>query len=153
MLASGKPGSIINISSIAGMAGWRDNPPAYQATKAAVINLTRNLACSWSDRGVRVNAIAPGWFPSELTNPLFGIGESTARILAATPMGRLGRPEELSGALLFLASDASTFVTGHTLVVDGGFSAGSGDFAWPDSTRAAFENMLPNDMGKRIKPS
>src|SRR5262245_2966750 len=74
MLTDGKGGSIINIASIAGMAGWKDHPPAYQSTKAAVINLTRNLACSWADRRVRVNAIAPGWFPSEMTEPFFVMG-------------------------------------------------------------------------------
>ena len=152
MLRRGQGGSIINIASIAGLAGWSNNPPAYQATKAAVINLTQNLACSWADRRVRVNALCPGWFPSELTGPLFGLGDSIARIITATPMRRLGKPEELSGALLFLASDASSFVTGTTIVVDGGFNAGSGDFSWPDSTNKAFADTLPNDIGKRINP-
>src|SRR5437762_1509149 len=73
MLADGKGGSIINIASIAGMGGQPNFPPAYQATKAAVVNLTRNLACSWADRGVRVNCIAPGWFPSEMTAGWFSI--------------------------------------------------------------------------------
>ena len=72
-LADGKGGSIINIASVAGLAGVADFPTAYQTSKAAVINLTRNLACSWADRGIRVNAIAPGWFPSEMTGPIFGI--------------------------------------------------------------------------------
>jgi NAD(P)-dependent dehydrogenase (short-subunit alcohol dehydrogenase family) len=73
MLADGGGGSIVNVASIMGITGQADYAPAYQASKAAVINLTRNLACSWGNRGVRVNAIAPGWFPSELTAPLFGI--------------------------------------------------------------------------------
>ena len=80
MLADGKGGSIINIASILGLGGVCDFPSAYQATKAAVINLTRNLACSWSDRGVRVT-IAPGWFPSEMTDPF---SESTGS-LASRP--------------------------------------------------------------------
>ncbi len=153
MLRDGKGGSIINIASISGMAGWRDNPPAYQATKAAVINLTRNLACSWGDRRVRVNAIAPGWFPSEMTNPLFDMGPLTERLCAAAPLGRLGDPKELAGPLLFLASEASSFVTGHTLVVDGGFSAGSGQFSFPEETYRALEELMPGGIGKRIMPA
>jgi gluconate 5-dehydrogenase len=153
MLRDGKGGSIINIASISGMAGWRDNPPAYQATKAAVINLTRNLACSWGDRGVRVNAIAPGWFPSEMTNPFLGMGPLTERLSAAAPLGRLGDPKELAGPLLLLASDASSFMTGHTLVVDGGFSAGSGQFSLPEETYRAFEELMPDGIGRRIMPA
>ena len=153
MLRNGKGGSIINIASISGMAGWRDNPPAYQATKAAVINLTRNLACSWGDRGVRVNAIAPGWFPSEMTNPFLDMGPLTARLCAAAPLGRLGDPKELAGPLLFLASEASSFVTGHTLVVDGGFSAGSGQFSFPEETYRVLEELMPGGIGKRIMPA
>ena len=153
MLRDGKGGSIINIASISGLAGWRDNPPAYQATKAAVINLTRNLACSWGDRGVRVNAIAPGWFPSEMTNPFLDMGPLTARLCAAAPLGRLGDPKELAGPLLFLASEASSFVTGHTLVVDGGFSAGSGQFSFPEETYRVLEELMPGGIGKRIMPA
>ena len=152
MLRDGKGGSIINIASISGLAGRRDNPPAYQATKAAVINLTRNLACSWGDRGVRVNAIAPGWFPSEMTNPFLDMGPLTARLCAAAPLGRLGDPKELAGPLLFLASEASSFVTGHTLVVDGGFSAGSGQFSFPEETYRVLEELMPGGIGKRIMP-
>ena len=152
MLRRGQGGSIINIASIAGLAGWANNPPAYQATKAAVINLTQNLACSWADRRVRVNALCPGWFPSELTGPLFGLPDSLARIVTATPMRRLGKPEELSGALLFLASDASSFVTGTTLVVDGGFNAGSGDFAWPASSNKIMADTIPNNLAHPITP-
>jgi NAD(P)-dependent dehydrogenase (short-subunit alcohol dehydrogenase family) len=153
MLRDGKGGSIINIASISGLAGWRDNRPAYQATKAAVINLTRNLACSWGDRGVRVNAIAPGWFPSEMTNPFLDMGPLTARLCAAAPLGRLGDPKELAGPLLFLASEASSFVTGHTLVVDGGFSAGSGQFSFPEETYRVLEELMPGGIGKRIMPA
>jgi len=152
MLRDGKGASIINIASIAGMAGWRDAAPAYQATKAAVINLTRNLACSWGDRGVRVNAIAPGWFPSELTGPLLAMGLKE-HLSAESALGRLGDPKELVGPLLFLASDASSFVTGHTLVVDGGFSASSGQFSFPESAYRAFEEFTPGGGGKRIMPA
>jgi len=152
MLREGKGGSIINISSIAGMAGWRDNAPAYQATKAAVINLTKNLACSWGDRRVRVNAIAPGWFPSELTKPLLAMSSMIERLSAGAALGRLGDPKELVGPLLFLASEASSFVTGHTLVVDGGFSAGSGQFSFPEEFYAIMGEAMPNGIGKRIMP-
>jgi NAD(P)-dependent dehydrogenase (short-subunit alcohol dehydrogenase family) len=153
MLRDGKGGSIINIASIAGMAGWRDSAPAYHASKAAVINLTRSLACSWGDRGVRVNAIAPGWFPSELTGPLLGMSQVTKRLSAGAAMGRLGDPKELVGPLLFLASEASSFVTGHTLVVDGGFSASSGQFSFPEEAYRAFEENIPAGGGKRIMPA
>lgn len=152
MLRAGRGGSIVNIASIFGMAGWRDLTPAYQAAKAAVVNLTRTLACSWGDRGVRVNAIAPGWFPSEMTKRLFRMPAVTERIAAGTPLGRLGAPEELAGPLLFLASDASSFVTGHTLVVDGGFSAGAGQFSMPEEAYRRLEQAMPGGTGKRIMP-
>jgi NAD(P)-dependent dehydrogenase (short-subunit alcohol dehydrogenase family) len=151
MLRRGRGGSIINIASIAGLDGWRDAAPAYQASKAAGINLTRNLACSWGDRNVRVNAIAPGWFPSELTAPLFALGGFEKSMAATTPMRRLGRPEELAAPLLFLASEASSFVTGSVLVVDGGFSASSGDFPYPEAARDNLAKILPNDLGKHIR--
>jgi enoyl-[acyl-carrier-protein] reductase (NADH) len=126
MLADGKGGSIINIASGAGLNGIQDFPVAYQATKAAVINLTRNLASSWGNRRVRVNAIAPGWFPSEITEPWFENPVFLDHVKRASPMGRIGAPSELAGALLLLASDASSFITGHTLVVDGGASSSMG---------------------------
>ena len=152
MLADGKGGSIINIASIAGMAGWKDHPPAYQSTKAAVINLTRNLACSWADRGVRVNAIAPGWFPSEMTDPFFAMGSMKAWAASTAPMGRVGNPDELAGPVLFLASDASSFVTGQTLVVDGGLSATSGYCPMPEDFYQQLEAAMPDGLGKRIVP-
>ena len=152
MLADGKGGSIINIASIAGMAGWKDHPPAYQSTKAAVINLTRNLACSWADRGVRVNAIAPGWFPSEMTDPFFAMGSMKAWAAGCAPMGRVGIPDELAGPVLFLASDASSFVTGQTLVVDGGLSATSGYCPMPEDFYQQLEAAMPDGLGKRIVP-
>ncbi len=123
MLAGDKGGSIINIASVAGMAGAYEIPPAYQASKAAVINLTRNLAVSWADRGVRVNAIAPGWFWSEMTEDAFNNPVWHDRATGGTPMNKIGDPEELAGVLLLLASDASSYMTGQTLAVDGGLSA------------------------------
>jgi NAD(P)-dependent dehydrogenase (short-subunit alcohol dehydrogenase family) len=117
-------GSIVNVSSISGLvSGDGLDTPSYTASKGAVVNLTRELAVRWAPRGVRVNAIAPGWFPSEMTAPTLASEDGRRFVEERTPMGRPGRPEELDGALLFLASDASTYVTGHTLVVDGGWTA------------------------------
>lgn len=117
-------GSIVNIASVLGMVGsWRIPNAAYSASKGGVINLTRDLASQWAGRGIRVNAIAPGWFPSEMTAPLFE-GERWERYLQRTvPAGRAGRAGELDGALVFLASDASSYVNGQTIAVDGGWSA------------------------------
>jgi NAD(P)-dependent dehydrogenase (short-subunit alcohol dehydrogenase family) len=151
MLGDGKGGSIINIASIAGMSGTADFPVAYQTSKAAVINLTRTLACSWSDRGVRVNALAPGWFPSELTDPLFAMPPFMSWACSSTPMKRVGDPQELVGALLFLATNASSFVTGHTLVVDGGLSASSAGGGLPGVVTRIFEQVVPGGLGKRIE--
>jgi NAD(P)-dependent dehydrogenase (short-subunit alcohol dehydrogenase family) len=144
MLADGRGGSIINISSICGIAGLHDFPVAYQASKAAVINLTRNLALSWADRGVRVNAIAPGWFPSEMSDPVLGQPEFRTWAEQGAAMGRIGNPQELVGPLLFLASDASSYVTGQTLAVDGGTSAGIGVIRPPDIFRR------PDEAGQKI---
>jgi NAD(P)-dependent dehydrogenase (short-subunit alcohol dehydrogenase family) len=149
MLADGRGGSIVNVASIAGLSGVRQFPPAYQASKAAVINLTRSLACSWGDRGVRVNALAPGWFPTEMTESVFAIPAFKAWAAASTALGRIGDPQELTGALLFLASDASRFVTGHTLVVDGGLSAGAG-LSVPEEAIAVFAEHVPDGLGRPI---
>jgi len=148
MLADGQGGSIINIASVAGISGLGNFPSAYQASKAAVIQLTRNLACSWADRGVRVNALAPGWFPSEMTAGAFSIPSFLEWVRRMAPMGRIGQPEELAPALLFLASDASSFVTGQTLAVDGGLTA-SGAPPWPGET---FEAMAAAGLGELATP-
>jgi len=153
MLRDGKGGSIINIASVAGIGGQQHFPPAYQATKAAVINLTRNLACSWGDRGIRVNSIAPGWFPSEMTEPFFAAPGFFERLKGQSPMGRVGEPSELAGALLLLASDASSFMTGHTLVVDGGYSASIGAAPFSEEILAEFAAAVPDGLGERIMPS
>jgi len=122
MLGAGR-GSIINIASVMGMVGIGVLPQAsYNTSKGAVINMTRELAAQWAKRGVRVNAIAPGWFPTEMTEGMFDNERSVLFIERRTPMGRAGRPEELLGALLLLASDASSYITGQTIVVDGGWT-------------------------------
>jgi NAD(P)-dependent dehydrogenase (short-subunit alcohol dehydrogenase family) len=117
-------GSIVNVASISGLvAGDGPDTPSYAASKGAVVNLTRELAVRWAPRGIRVNALAPGWFPSEMTAETLGSESGLRFVSERTPLGRPGRLDELDGALLFLASDASSYVTGHTLVVDGGWTA------------------------------
>jgi NAD(P)-dependent dehydrogenase (short-subunit alcohol dehydrogenase family) len=123
MLAAGK-GSIVNVASILGVVGVGQIPQgSYTASKGGVVNLTRELAAQWARRGVRVNALAPAWFHTEMTDEMFADERARKWIRNRTPMGRPGRVEELVGPLLFLASDASSYVTGHTLLVDGGWTA------------------------------
>lgn len=115
-------GSIINIASIAGLGG---NPSdiqtlAYNTSKGAAVNFTRALATEWGPRGVRVNAICPGFFPSKMSQGLLASIEP--QVIAATPLRRLGGEEDLQGAVVYLASEASRHVTGQCLVVDGGMS-------------------------------
>ncbi|MBJ7455697.1 MAG: glucose 1-dehydrogenase [Thermoleophilia bacterium] len=150
MLADGRGGSIINVSSVLGIGGQQNYPAGYQASKAAVINLTRTLAVSWGDRGVRVNALAPGWFPSEMTEGYFALPPFMDSILVQQPTGRVGRADELTGPLLFLASDASSYVSGHTLTVDGGMSASYGASRLPEELRAAFAQIVPDGLGTPI---
>ena len=116
-------GSVINISSMFSLVASAPVPEAgYVASKSAVNGLTRELASQWAADGVRVNAIAPGWFPSEMNEQLFA-DERTRRWLARQcPMGRPGRLDELDGVLLFLASDASSYCTGQVIAVDGGWT-------------------------------
>ncbi|MDX6740906.1 SDR family NAD(P)-dependent oxidoreductase [Actinocorallia sp. A-T 12471] len=117
-------GSIVNIASILGLvAAHPTSQVSYTAAKGAVVNMTRELGVQWASRGVRVNAIAPGWFPTEVTEEFFADERGSAWLRRNTPMGRTGRPDELDGVMLLLASDASTFITGQTLVVDGGWTA------------------------------
>ncbi len=124
MIESGRGGSVVNIASVWGMVGVGQIPQAcYAASKGAIVNLTRELAAQWARKGVRVNTISPGWFPSEMTDSTFADERSLKWITGRTPMGRVGNADELDGALLFLASDASTYVTGAILPVDGGWTA------------------------------
>lgn len=120
MLAAGA-GSIVNVSSVHGRSGF-DRIAAYAASKGGVEALTRVLAVEWADRGVRVNALAPGYFQTDLSS---GLMESRwgERILSSIPQGRVGTADELGGAAVFLAGDASSYVTGTTLTVDGGWLA------------------------------
>jgi NAD(P)-dependent dehydrogenase (short-subunit alcohol dehydrogenase family) len=117
-------GSIVNVASIQGLvAGAPLGGAGYAASKGALIALTKELAGQWGRRNIRVNALAPGWFHTEMTEELFA-DEAASRFVNRNPMlNRGGRLEELDGALLFLASDASSYCTGQVLVVDGGWTA------------------------------
>jgi NAD(P)-dependent dehydrogenase (short-subunit alcohol dehydrogenase family) len=124
MLASGRGGRIVNTASIMGISGGGLYPNiSYQATKGAVVNMTRALAVEWARQGIRVNAIAPTWVRTPLTRAITEKPELVHRIELLTPMGRLAEPGEMVGAVLFLASRASAMVTGHVLAIDGGFLA------------------------------
>jgi NAD(P)-dependent dehydrogenase (short-subunit alcohol dehydrogenase family) len=116
-------GSIVNVSSMFGLVASSPVPEAgYVASKSAVNGLTRELGAQWASSGVRVNAIAPGWFPTDMNAALFADERTANWVTRTCPMGRVGRPEELDGALLFLASDASSYCTGQVIVVDGGWT-------------------------------
>ena len=117
-----RSGNIINISSASADPGL-SKAFAYSSAKAGIRNLTQNLGREWARFGVRVNAIRPGFFPTEWNKKNFITKEREAAILGHTPMARFGDPTELIGGVIYLASDASSFVTGSELVVDGGFSA------------------------------
>jgi NAD(P)-dependent dehydrogenase (short-subunit alcohol dehydrogenase family) len=114
-----RTGSIINIASTAGMRGRPANAP-YSAAKAGVINLSRALAAEWAGMGVRINVIAPGRFLTPLTKGEMGDPVAYAEFVKKVPLGRIGRPEELEEIAVWLASDASAYVTGSVLVIDGG---------------------------------
>lgn len=121
-MAHRKRGVIINISSVAGSGGLRKQLP-YAATKGALDQITRTLAIDWAESGVRVNGIGYGFIETDLTVGMRQHGHIAPRLLARTPMNRFGRVDEVAGAAIFLASSAASFVTGHTLMVDGGWSA------------------------------
>jgi NAD(P)-dependent dehydrogenase (short-subunit alcohol dehydrogenase family) len=116
-------GSIVNVASMLGHVGATPVRQAgYCASKGAVVNLTRELALQWARRGIRVNALCPGWFPSEMTAPMEE-ESSQAWIRTNTPIPRMGEEHELDGAFLLLATPANSFLTGQSLIVDGGWTA------------------------------
>jgi NAD(P)-dependent dehydrogenase (short-subunit alcohol dehydrogenase family) len=117
-------GTIVNISSVAGLVGG--NPDymqtvGYNSSKGAIISMTRDLATSWAKHNITVNAIAPGWFPTRMSGGL--IEKFAERMLEDIPLRRLGTPEDLKGVVVFLASPAAAYITGQTIVVDGGATA------------------------------
>jgi hypothetical protein len=117
-------GAIVNVASILGLRGVGQIPQAgYAASKGGIVNLTRELGAQWARKGIRVNAIAPGWFESEMTSDMFAEESGHKWVARRAPMGRHGKEGELDGALLYLASDASSYVTGQILAVDGGWTS------------------------------
>lgn len=114
-------GSILNVSSVHASVGFERIAP-YAASKGAIEALTKTLAVEWANRGVRVNTLAPGYFDTELSRPLLDSGWSE-RVVGSVPLGRTGLPEEIGGAAVFLMSDASRYMTGSTVTVDGGWTA------------------------------
>ena len=120
-LLAASSGSIINIASMLSFFGG-GVVPGYAASKGGIAQLTKSLAIAWAGEGIRVNALAPGWIATPLTQPLRDDSAREEAILSRTPMRRWGRPEELVGPALFLAGEAASFVTGAVLTVDGGYS-------------------------------
>ncbi len=124
MIERGRGGRIVNVTSVISVGA---NPiyhgPGYSAAKAALANVTRQLAVEWAQHGITVNALAPGWFTTEMTAEGFSKERFRGKAEALTPMGRIGEPHELRSALLFLTAPSSSFVTGTTVFVDGGWTA------------------------------
>jgi NAD(P)-dependent dehydrogenase (short-subunit alcohol dehydrogenase family) len=116
-------GSIVHMSSVTGITGFR-NRAAYSAAKAGIVGLTRNMALDYAARRIRVNCVCPGFVRTPLIRVLLADAERAARLTGLHPLGRLGEPEDIARAVLFLASDESSWMTGQAVVVDGGLSAG-----------------------------
>lgn len=124
LIENRRPGRVVNMSSIYGtVASSIYRLSAYVATKAGLVNLTRQLAVEWAQYGILVNAIAPGWIPTEATEAGMAKSQNRERMERATPLGRLGRPEDIRGAVIYLTSPASMYVTGTVLAIDGGYVA------------------------------
>jgi NAD(P)-dependent dehydrogenase (short-subunit alcohol dehydrogenase family) len=124
MIERGSGGTILNIASIAGLLGGHPDymqTVGYNSSKGAVISMTRDLATSWAKHNITVNAIAPGWFPTRMSGGL--IERFEERMLDGIPLRRFGNPEDLKGVVVFLASPAAAYITGQTIVVDGGATA------------------------------
>ncbi|MCD6042774.1 MAG: glucose 1-dehydrogenase [Burkholderiales bacterium] len=116
-------GAIVNLASIMGLSGGIYPNASYQASKGAVVNLTRALALEWAADNIRVNAVAPTYVKTDLTVPIFSNPEMTKTVMAHTPLGRLPEPQDIAAAIVFLASDAARCITGVTLPVDSGYLA------------------------------
>ena len=124
MVERGRGGRIVNVSSVAGLLGSRPDAmdaAGYNASKGALVALTRELAVKWARYSILVNAIAPAFFPTRLTKGVLAAHEN--EIIRDTPLGRLGRPGEIKGAVVFLASEAASYITGQVLPIDGGMTA------------------------------
>ena len=123
MIAQGS-GAIVNTASIMGLSGGGLYPNiSYQSTKGAIVNLTRALAVEWASHQIRVNAVAPTWVETDFIKPLMAHPDLVEKIKGMTPLGRLAKPQDIVGAIVFLCSPCASMVTGHTLAVDGGFLA------------------------------
>ena len=124
MVERGEGGSIVNLASIAGLLGGHPDymqTVGYNSSKGAVISMTRDLATGFARKGINVNAIAPGWFPTKMSQGL--ISQHEQKMLEGIPLGRFGGPDDIKGVLLLLASPAGRYITGQTIVVDGGQTA------------------------------
>ena len=123
LMLAGQGGAIVNNASVDGHRGYPSDP-AYSAAKHGLLGLTKSTALQYASKGIRINAVSPGWIKTPLVEPIIAADpESESRMLQHQPIGRLGRPEEVAAAVLWLCSDAASLVTGTSLAVDGGYLA------------------------------